>query len=59
MLKRAIVIDREQCPNFGGELKIIAAILETAVIERILTHMGLQVLAPPHAAARGDFRQAD
>jgi len=30
------------CPNCGGELKIIAAILEQPVIEKILTHLGLQ-----------------
>jgi hypothetical protein len=28
------------CPNCGGELKIIAAILEQPVIEKILTHLG-------------------
>jgi len=30
------------CPNCGGQLKIIAAILEQPVIEKILTHLGLQ-----------------
>ena len=30
------------CPNCGGELKIIAAIMEQPVIEKILTHLGLQ-----------------
>ena len=33
-------------PNCGGgELKIIAAILERPVIEKILTHLGLDALA--------------
>ena len=40
------------CPNCGGQLKIIAAILESAVIERILTHLGLQSRAPPRTPAR-------
>jgi Putative transposase len=31
-LKRVFEIDLEHCPNCGGELKIIAAILETPVI---------------------------
>ena len=32
----------QHCPNCGGgELKIIAAILEPQVIEKILTHLGL------------------
>jgi len=33
-------IDIEQC-GYGGKLKIIAAIEEPAVIERILTHLKL------------------
>ena len=32
----------EHCPNCGGELKIIAVILEQPVIEKIFTHLGLQ-----------------
>jgi hypothetical protein len=36
------------CPNCGGELKIIAAIMEQPVIEKILTHLGLQARVPPH-----------
>ena len=42
----------EHCPNCGGQLKIIAAILDSAVIERILTHLGLQARAPPRTPAR-------
>ena len=51
LLKRVFGIDIEHCPNCGGELKIIAAILERAVIGRILTHLGLQARAPPRAPA--------
>ena len=43
----------EHCPNCGGDLKIIAAILEAPVIEKILTHLGLQARAPLRALARG------
>ncbi|MEO7852095.1 MAG: hypothetical protein ABIR94_07550, partial [Rubrivivax sp.] len=32
----------EHCPNRAGQIKIIAAILEAVVLERILTHLGLQ-----------------
>ena len=54
LLKRVLEIDLEHCPNCGGgELKIIASILEAPVIERILTHLGLQARAPPRAPARG------
>ena len=58
MLKRVFEIDLEHCPNCGGELKIIAAILEQPVIEKILTHLGLQARAPPRAAAREQALQA-
>jgi len=44
------------CLNCGGELKIIAAILGQSVIEKVLTHLGLQaevvkvVVAAPRAS---------
>ena len=46
-------IDTQHCPNCGaGELEIIAAILDRPVIEKILTHLGLQPQPPPAAPAR-------
>jgi len=45
-------IDIERCPRCGGNLKIIAAIEEPAVIERILTHLGLCAQPPPRTPAR-------
>jgi hypothetical protein len=58
LLKRLLQLDLEHCPNCGGELKTIAAILERPVIEKILTHLGLQAKAPPRSAARGQSLQA-
>jgi len=62
LLKRVFDIDMQHCPNCGGgELKIIAAILERPVIEKILEHLGLQPRAPqdapmpPDAAAQAWF----
>ncbi len=46
LLKRAFGIDHEHCPQCGGELKIIAAIEEPAVIVRILKHLGLPARSP-------------
>jgi hypothetical protein len=40
LLKRVFDLDLEHCTNCGGELKIIAAIWEAPVIEKILTHLG-------------------
>ena len=51
MLKRVFDIDIERCVC-GGNLKIIAVIEEPAVIERILTHLGLAAQPPPRATAR-------
>ncbi len=43
----------QRCPNCGGgELKIIAAILERAVIQKILAHLGLDPQPPPKGRAR-------
>ena len=53
LLKRVFEIDTAHCPDCGGHLKIIAAMLEQPVIETILTHLGLQASAPRQAPARG------
>ena len=57
LLKRVFDLDLQHCPNCGGELKIIAAIQEPPVIEKILTHLELQARAPPRALARGQALQ--
>ena len=36
LLKRVFDLDLEHCPNCGGELEVIASILEQPVIEEIL-----------------------
>ena len=53
LLKRVFDIDMQRCPNCGaGELRIIAAILERPVIEKILAHVGLDPQPPPKGRAR-------
>jgi len=43
----------QHCPNCGGgELKIIAGILERPVIEKILAHLGLDPQPPPRGRAQ-------
>ena len=51
LLKRVFDIDIEQCAC-GGKLKLIAVIEEPAVIEKILTHLGLAAQPPPRTPAR-------
>ena len=51
LLKRVFDIDIERCAC-GGKLKLVAVIEEPAVIEKILTHLGLAAQPPPRAAAR-------
>ena len=55
LLKRVFDIDIEQC-QCGGKLKLVAVIEEPAVIEKILTHLGLAAQPPPRTPAR---RRAD
>ena len=51
--KRVFHIHMQHCSNCcAGEIKIIAAILERPVIEKILTHLGLDRQPPPRAPAR-------
>lgn len=58
LLKCVFEIDMQRCPNCGGDLKVIAAILETAVIERIRDHFGLPARAPPRWPAHAPIPQA-
>ena len=52
LLKRVFEIDIEHCPQCGGNMKIIAAILERAAITKILNHLGLPARAPPRSPAQ-------
>jgi hypothetical protein len=52
LLKRVFTIDLEHCPNCGGPLTIIAALLDPTVIAQILTPLGLSARAPPRRPAR-------
>jgi hypothetical protein len=54
LLQRVFDIDLEHCPNCGGALSVVAAILEQTAITKILTHRGLPIRAPPRAPARRD-----
>jgi|GEM_PF-1983946 len=56
--KRAFELDLKQCPKCGGKYKIITAILEPPVIEKILTHLGFQARAPPAAPVRDQALKA-
>jgi hypothetical protein len=55
LLKRVFNLDLEHCPNCGGDLKVIVAILERPAIEKILNHLGLEARAPPRPPARGQM----
>jgi hypothetical protein len=46
LLERVFLLDLGYCRNCGRELKIIAAMLEALVIEKILTNLGLQAAGP-------------
>ena len=53
LLKRVFDIDLQHCPNCGaGEVKIIAAILEWLVIQKILDHLRPDPQQLPKGRAR-------
>ena len=52
LLKRVFDMDIEYCPNCGGRLKMIAAIVDPAVIVKILAHLHLPARAAPRSPAR-------
>lgn len=52
LLRRVFDFDVEHCPHCGGNLKIIAAIEDPALIVAILTHLNLPARAPPRSPAR-------
>jgi hypothetical protein len=52
LLKRVFDVDLQGCPSCrGGQVKIIAAILERAAIGKILTHLGLEQQQQPRSKA--------
>ena len=67
VLSRVYGIDIETCPDCGAKLKIIAVIQDQLVIEKILTHLGLdpnppkpnQPRAPPDDIASHDYTAYD
>jgi hypothetical protein len=52
-------IDWTLCPECGGKVKIIAAIEDSGLINKILTHLGLPTRAPQPWTARGPPNWAD
>jgi hypothetical protein len=55
LLKRVFNLDMEHCPHCGGKVRVIAAILERAQVQKILNHLGLDPQPPPRGAAQGQF----
>ena len=46
LLKRVFQIEITVCPDCGGQLTFVAAILEREALEKILTHLGVPSVAP-------------
>jgi hypothetical protein len=63
LLKRVFRVDLSTCPDCGGGLGFIAAVMERTVVEKILDHLNLptarptfqQPRAPPQEAFRDGF----
>ena len=52
-LKRVFKMDVDICSECGGKLKVISSIEEKEVIEKILTHLGLESRVPEPLSPRG------
>jgi hypothetical protein len=52
LLRRVFALDILACPDCGGRLRLLATIEDRAVVEKILTHLGLPVDLPQPSAAR-------
>ena len=58
-LKRVFRLEIERCARCGGQVRVIAAMEDPAVIDRILTHVGESGAGDAcAAAARGAWRGA-
>jgi hypothetical protein len=55
LLKRVFDLDLTRCQHCGGDLRMVAAILQRQAIEKILNHLGLDPQPPPRAPARGQM----
>ena len=50
-LARVFMIDVTKCSDCGGEVKVMAVIFERSVIQKILSHVGIDPEPPPQAPA--------
>jgi hypothetical protein len=59
LLKRVFLFDIEKCPKCQGKMKIIAAITETKVIAKYLSHIGLPTGPPEIVPALTTFSETE
>lgn len=52
LLKRVFGLDMENCSGCGGKMRVVSAIMEEEVIEKILKHLGRPYKPPDIAPAR-------
>jgi hypothetical protein len=52
VLRRVFALDILACPDCGGRLRLLATIEDRAVVDQILTHLGLPAALPQPSAAR-------
>ncbi len=52
LLQQIFEVDPLACPTCQGAMRIIAGITQTAVIDRILTHLRTRAAHTAHAGAR-------
>jgi hypothetical protein len=55
--KRVLGLDMEHCPHCGSSMRVIAALLERAKIQKILNHLYLDPQPPPRGAAQEQYKE--
>jgi hypothetical protein len=52
LLRRVFLVDALACPRCHGRMRIVAAVMDAATVERILRHLGHEPRAPTLKPAR-------
>lgn len=63
MIRKVFEVDPLTCPQCGGQMKVIAFIMDYTVVDRIIAHLKLTFVAerppPPHVVSQEFFLDSE